>query len=176
MIMSVAISEIRVASYVASAASTHCGPFRVFARRAAVSAKVYRSTRPDPCIRIVKRKTPRLALPVRSGCVRVRGWPWILYHEQRGCFTEVANGVGRPRSGRRAAGRAARGGAGGAYPICPYPPARRARWVGTTSRGPTGGRVPSWGNLITNRLRTRQQQGSQIMHRMQGYQSTDLGT
>jgi hypothetical protein len=22
--------------------------------------------------------------------------------------------------------------------------------VGTTSRGPTGGRVPSWGNLITN--------------------------
>ena len=26
------------------------------------------------------------------------------------------------------------------------------------------------------RLRTRQQQGSQIMHIMQGYQSTDLGT
>ena len=25
-----------------------------------------------------------------------------------------------------------------------------AQWVGTTSRGPTGGRVPSWGNLITN--------------------------
>jgi hypothetical protein len=24
------------------------------------------------------------------------------------------------------------------------------QWVGTTSRGPTGGRVPSWGNLITN--------------------------
>jgi hypothetical protein len=26
----------------------------------------------------------------------------------------------------------------------------RGQWVGTTSRGPTGGRVPSWGNLITN--------------------------
>ena len=25
-----------------------------------------------------------------------------------------------------------------------------AQWVGTTCRGPTGGRVPSWGNLITN--------------------------
>ena len=24
------------------------------------------------------------------------------------------------------------------------------QWVGTTSRGPTGGRVPSWGNFITN--------------------------
>ena len=24
------------------------------------------------------------------------------------------------------------------------------QWVGTTSRAPTGGRVPSWGNLITN--------------------------
>ena len=24
------------------------------------------------------------------------------------------------------------------------------QWVGTTSRGPTGVRVPSWGNLITN--------------------------
>jgi len=29
-------------------------------------------------------------------------------------------------------------------------PGGRAQWVGTTSRGPTGGRVPSWGNLITN--------------------------
>ena len=28
--------------------------------------------------------------------------------------------------------------------------ARRAnQWVGTTSRAPPGGRVPSWGNLIT---------------------------
>jgi hypothetical protein len=143
MIMSVAISEIRVASYVASAASTHCGPFRVFARRAAVSAKVYRSTRPDPCIRIVKY---RGCTRVRSGCVRVRGWPWILYHEQRGCFTEVANGVGRPRSGRRAAGRAAHI----QYARIPRPAAQEPRWVGTTSRGPTGGRVPSWGNLITN--------------------------
>ena len=24
------------------------------------------------------------------------------------------------------------------------------QWVGTTSRAPTGVRVPSWGNLITN--------------------------
>ena len=29
-------------------------------------------------------------------------------------------------------------------------PGGSAQWVGTTSRGPTGGRVPSWGNLITN--------------------------
>ena len=27
---------------------------------------------------------------------------------------------------------------------------RGYQWVGTSSRGPTGGRVPSWGNLITN--------------------------
>ena len=27
---------------------------------------------------------------------------------------------------------------------------RLSQWVGTTSRGPTGGRVPSWGNLITS--------------------------
>ena len=166
MIMSVAISEIRVASYVASAASTHCGPFRVFARRAAVSAKVYRSTRPDPCIRIVK----IYLYPYPSGCVRVRGWPWRSVPRAARLLHR-----GGQRRGPSAV-RPARGGAGGAYPICPYPPARRARWVGTTSRGPTGGRVPSWGNLITNRLRTRQQQGSQIMHRMQGYQSTDLGT
>jgi hypothetical protein len=54
------------------------------------------------------------------------------------------------------------------------PSLRQKQWVGTTSRGPTGGRVPSLGNLIT--VRTRRQQGGQIMHIMQGYQSTDLGT
>ena len=28
------------------------------------------------------------------------------------------------------------------------------QWVGTTSRAPTGGRVPSWGNLITSQSAT----------------------
>ena len=42
------------------------------------------------------------------------------------------------------------------------PSLRQKQWVGTTSRGPTGGRVPSLGNLIT--VRTRRQRRSNNAH------------